>query len=242
MKRLFSTGLFVIAGFGVLLDGRQTIHAATITDASTIAGLNLAIPDDAYTGTLASMTPSTITVTVAGSEQIIVDVDVTIALDHTYAGDLTIKLQSPTGTLVTLLNRPGLFTPDDGSQTGGDASNLSASFAITYDDSAGDSAEDMGQGLLDTDIIGNPLNGSPSIYYPDADGAGNDLLAAFNTENANGTWTLYIADGAPAAIGALQQWSLHITTIPEPTTGLLAAGSAIAATALRRPRSSKRTS
>jgi subtilisin-like proprotein convertase family protein len=222
MNRYLRIGLVVFVGLGGIMGVNEAARAATITNASTAAALNLAIPDDAYTGALGSMTPSTINVAAVGTEQVISDVTVTIALDHTFVGDLTIKLQSPSGTIVTLLNRPGLFTADNGVQTGGDSSNLSASFPITYDDAASDSAEDMGQGLLDNEVIGDPGNGSPDTYVPDADGANNDFFATFKGENPNGTWTLYIADSAPGATGALQQWSLEITTVPEPASGVLA--------------------
>lgn len=238
MKRVFTAGLVLGMGLVIALEVSEPARADTITSASTAAALNLAIPDDAYSGALATMTPSTITVTVAGNERSISGVDVTLSLDHTFVGDLTIKLKSPSGTIVTLLNRPGLFTLDNGVQTGGDDSNFGAGFPITYDDSAGDSAEDMGVSLLDDEVIGDPGNGSPDAYVPDADGAGNDLLATFNGENANGTWTLYLADSAPGATGALQQWSLRITTIPEPATGVLAA-SGLAAAIARRSRSSR---
>src|SRR5438105_4516854 len=119
-----------VGGFGIggmvmlslIMLTPQTGSGLTITPIGTASGLNLAIPDDGYNGTLGSMASSTITVP-ALAENIIRDVNAVVAINHTFVGDLTIKLQSPQGTIVTLLNRPGILTADDGVQAGGDSSN-----------------------------------------------------------------------------------------------------------------------
>ncbi len=157
---------------------------------------------------------------------IIVDLNVRVAISHTFIGDLTIKLMSPDGTLVTLLNRPGLPDgPDDGTGVGGDSSDLSFMFPILYDDEArsGTSAELMGMGIGGSDIVGDPSNGSPDNYSPGADGAGLGMLRGFDGLHADGRWTLYIGDSASAATGTLDSWSLTFKTIPAPgALGLLA--------------------
>jgi subtilisin-like proprotein convertase family protein len=44
------------------------------------------------------------------------------------------------------------------------------------------------------------------------------MLGLFNGLDANGSWTLYIADTSSGGEGTLVGWGLQITTIPEPTT------------------------
>jgi subtilisin-like proprotein convertase family protein len=230
-----STALIAAAALAAGLAAPPAARALTITPLDSPDSLHLAIPDDGYDGTLGSMASSTITVG-ALAEPVVTDVNIVVSLDHTFAGDLTIKLRSPLGTIITLLNRPGLLTTDDGSQTGGDSSNFEAGFSIVFDDTATADAEDMGQGLLDDDIIGDtPVNSSPAVYFPDADGAAGDLLKTFHGENGVGVWTLYLGDSAAGETGSLQQWSLLLqTVVPEPATGLLLASAGLIA--MRRPR------
>lgn len=193
--------------------------AGQTTTWSSPSGLNLSVPDGAYDGSLGSMESHAVGVPHLDAE-LITDVKVSIAMDHTFVGDLTIKLLSPDGTLVTLLNRPGLpGVPDDGSIVGGDSSNLSSAFAITYDDNAssGVLSEMMGFGLGGSQVIGDPANGSPDNYVPFPDGAeGNLTLSDLNGESAVGNWTLYIGDSASGSTGMLESWSIEVTTIPGP--------------------------
>ena len=76
------------------------------------SGTPVTIPDNAYNGTLSSMVSATIPVSTVGT---LTNVQVhSVGISHTWVGDLTIKLQSPTGTIITMLNRPGSTVPDDG--------------------------------------------------------------------------------------------------------------------------------
>ena len=50
-------------------------------------------------------------------------------LEHTYVGDLTVTLESPTGTVVTLLDRPGV----PASANGCDNDDMN----VTFDDASG---------------------------------------------------------------------------------------------------------
>jgi subtilisin-like proprotein convertase family protein len=244
MKRVnrlkVATSLALGLSAGLALDAK----AVSVASAPALA---LTIPDNGYDGTPGSMASTSLNV--PAQPGTITDVNVTLAIAHTWVGDLTIKLKSPTGTVVTLLNRPGLFTPDDGSEVGGDSSNLSASFPITFDDQiiGGTSAEDMGATLLDNEIIGD--GSSPSGYIPAADAFfGESLLdglASFNGETAGGLWMLYIGDSAAGEVGSLDSWSLTITTertsaVPEASTALLGsmALAALAARVSARRRSS----
>ncbi len=209
----------VAIGMAMAIGLATSAHAGLTTNWASASNLNLELMDGAYDGSVESMSAHTIGVAELGAE-LITDVNVTIAMDHTFVGDLTIKLRSPQGTMVTLLNRPGLpGVPDDGSIIGGDSSNLSSEFAITYDDNAqsGVFSEMMGFGLGSSDFIGDPANGSPDNYMPFPDGAEGDLtLSDLHGESASGNWTLYIGDSAAGTTGMLDSWSIELTTIPVP--------------------------
>jgi len=190
-------------------------------------GLDVVIVDDAYDGTLASMAGSTITVPSDGTDQV-VRATVQMAVDIFFVGDLVVKLQSPSGTVVTLMHRVGVAgLPDDGTDhheySYGDGSNFSARFPITFDDAApsGVLAEMLGSipGVGTDDFVGDPANVSPDNYIPDADDLSTavggplvDKLSAFIGESAVGDWTLYLGDGAAEYEGQLDGWTLQLET------------------------------
>lgn len=102
-------------------------HAQAIFQ--TAANLNTTIPDDAYNGTLASM--ACVNVPVSGFP-LVRGLKVQANITHTWVGDLVFKVTSPANTVVTLLSRPGVAeTSDDGTATGGNNSNLLATFPVT---------------------------------------------------------------------------------------------------------------
>ena len=187
--------------------------------------LNITIPDNGYNGTLGSMASTTINVPTGGT---VADVNVQMAVDHTYVGDLTVKVHSPAGTnnLVTLMSIPGLLEPNDNGMLPdfGDSSNLSAAHPVTYDDTApgGVSAENMGATISGTRVICRDESPSPICnYVPNAGSAGGPMLAGFNGQNPAGNWTLYIGDSATLDTGHIQQWCLTLTyTTPTATPTL----------------------
>lgn len=204
--------------------------AMTSADAMVITHFsnptNVPIIDDAYDGTLASMSSSA--VLVPGGLGSVALVEVSIGMDHDYVGDLVIKLGSPTGTLVTLLHRPGIIVPDDGTQCCGDASDFRAAFPITYRDSSPNDAEWMGFPIDGVKAIGDPAHGTPDHYFPNPGSATPGNLSTFIGEAAAGAWTLYIGDGASGDLGQLDQWELWLTTsttsTPPPPTGVAEPG------------------
>lgn len=190
-------------------------------------GLGVVIVDDGYDGTLASMGASTITVPSDGTDQV-VRVTVRMAVDILFVGDLVVKVQSPSGTVVTLMHRVGVAgLPDDGTDhheySYGDGSNFSVQFPVTFDDAApsGVLAEMLGSipGVGTDDFVGDPANVSPDNYIPDADDLSTDVggplvdqLSAFIGESAVGDWTLYLGDGAVEYEGELDGWTLVLET------------------------------
>ena len=184
-------------------------------------GLGIPIPNDGYDGTLGSMASNTIGVTSDGTDWV-VGVTVEVAVNHDWVGDLVFKLESPAGTVVTLAHRPGLDgVLDDGGGCCGDSSSLGDVFPILFSDTAssGAWAEDMGVGVPAEEVIGDPANGSPDNYMPDADDLSVDVggplldsLGALAGEQAVGDWTLYIGDAGSMFAGELDGWALHLLT------------------------------
>ncbi|MCU0749348.1 MAG: PEP-CTERM sorting domain-containing protein, partial [Akkermansiaceae bacterium] len=51
--------------------------------------------------------------------------------------------------------------------------------------------------------------------------------SSFAGLDANGSWTLYIADSAAGDAMTLQGWSIRVTGVPEPSVGILMVGAAL---------------
>jgi hypothetical protein len=120
---------------------------------------------------------------------VISDLDVRVAIDHPYVGDVSIKLMSPSGTEVILLDRPGFPEVEFGCE--------GADMDLVFDDAA--SLEPEGH--------------CPEGVAPWATGTALPVqpLAAFNGESPIGEWTLNVADAATADIGTLNEWDLRAT-------------------------------
>ncbi len=203
---------------------------AALIDSFETAGsdLNLAIPDDGYAGDVTvsseAATASVAVQFVEPNPQIVKVHVVTTGITHSRVGDLVIKLMSPEGTMVTLMNRPGVgSSADDGTAAGGAAGMFDSAARIDFADDNATSAEMIGDGLIFLQTVGVH---SGDAYRPDNDGAaGEGLLAAFNGENPNGLWKLFVGDGEVFETGALDYWGLTIEIVPEPAAlGLLIPG------------------
>ncbi len=146
--------------------------------------------------------PNTVTSTlVIATEGEIVDLNVeNLDISHTYIGDLSANLESPSGTVVQLFAASGCS--QDNILVGFDdnAVNTDADFAVSCE----------GGG---TAVAGN----YQSI----------DLLSLFNGESAAGTWTLTVVDGAGQDGGAINAWSLGICSIIVPDVSIAASADEI---------------
>lgn len=190
-----------VAPFVVTLDASVACYAdvafvATLTDANggtfvmpftlsvgqvqSPAGLPLAIPDGNATGVISSFT--------VGENVVLTDVDVRVQIDHSWVGDLRIQLRSPAGTLVTLLDRPGVPA-----STYGCSDN---DLDVTFDDGAAQSLESYCAGTTPW------FSGTAQP---------TQALAVLNGESTAGTWQLIVADFVGADTGSIVDWQL-ITT------------------------------
>jgi subtilisin-like proprotein convertase family protein len=136
----------------------------------------------------------TSTVVVAGAGSSILDVDLLTNLTHTFAADLDITIQSPTGTIVTL-------TTDNG------AGNDNVFNGTLWDDDANPAGQvpyTTNNGMVTDHAYVNLTTATPL--------APEEPFGAFNGENPNGTWTITISDDLAGDGGSLDNWSLTFNT------------------------------
>lgn len=112
-------------------------------------------------------------------------------LEHSYIGDLSASLASPTGTSVDLFQQPGepaLFFGCNG-----------RNMEVSFDDDAL---------LTQADLEGQCDSPPPAIS---GDFQSLQPLSTFNNEEANGEWILTISDSYPSADGGnIQTWTLEV--------------------------------
>lgn len=140
---------------------------------------------------------------------------VTVGLTFTdgWNGDLYVYLVHD-GSLSILLNRPGrsLLNLDGASSSGMtiNLSDLAAADVHTALSFAGAPSGDFQPDGRTTD----PYDTLDTDARP-------AMLSVFNDQSADGNWTLFVADQATGEQSTLTSWSLSITGVPEPGTGLL---------------------
>ena len=126
----------------------------------------------------------------------VVGLTVTLSVSGGYAGNLYAYLVAPNGTMVMLLNEPGVTS-------GTPFGNPATSMDITLADGTG------------------AINASSDLTTGTYSAAGT--LAGFNGSSADGTWTLFFADEVSGGgTSTLNEWSLGISTVPEPVNVALA--------------------
>lgn len=181
---------------------------ASITWSGPTINVSTAVPDNDDVGLTSTQTVSGNNITQIES------VTVTINLTGGWNGDLYAHLVHDSGFSV-LLNRPGrsLADPDGAGSSG---------MVINFDDAA---LSDIHTAIP---MTGGSFSGT---FQPDGrttdpyDVLDSDsrpaMLSSFTGLNANGTWTLFIADQSAGETSTLQSWSVTITGVPEPSTLLL---------------------
>jgi cysteine-rich repeat protein len=182
-------------------------------------GLSRLIPDDAYNGTTSSM--RCISLSGPAVSDTVSRVTLTVAIDHSYLGDLTIKVISPNNKKVTVLERAIGDNPqsnptgDDGGGCCGDASNLVASHPITFDDLASADAETLGASLSGSQAVCKDGGGCSFKSNPDAAGKRTPPqagLAGLVGEPVTGVWRVCVGDSEAYDVGFLRAVTLHLRT------------------------------
>lgn len=211
----------ILCGLFVSVIGCQSALAVH-TETYSFSNINLTIPDNDSVGIADLRTLDT------GIDSI-TDLNLSIRVSSpaggdpmAFNGDLYIYLTHDTG-LTILFNRIGKKL----TEALGYADN---GFDIKLDDEAVNSVDIHRYQELATPAPGMALTG---IWRPDGrlidpeDVLETDprtkLLNSFNGMNADGAWTLFVADVADGADHQVESWSLEITGVPEPTSALLIA-------------------
>jgi subtilisin-like proprotein convertase family protein len=157
---------------------------------------NAAIPDYPFGG---PVSPVTASVNVAETD-VITDVNVFVSINHTYAGDLRVRLTGPNGVTVDLFNRAGTPTCTPGElAVGGGANDFNGDYII--DD---DAATTWASALL---AGPSPV---PAGSYR-ASGCGDapvSLNTTFGGIPMNGLWTLTVSDEDEGIVGTLVSFGM----------------------------------
>jgi len=197
---------------GVALMGSVAISQTTY---SYTFSNNAAIPDGDLSGlalstNLAGMSPSSIS-----------NVDVRLNISGGYNGDLYGYLVGPNGGFAVLLNRSGVSNNASafGYSDSGFNVTLSgnASNPIQYYQSYGGTITG-GAPWQPSGLNIDPLSSPSAFWNAFTNGSPSALLSSFDGTDANGTWTLFLADLSGGGQSTLVSWGLDITTVPEPST------------------------
>ncbi|MCL5097751.1 MAG: proprotein convertase P-domain-containing protein [Candidatus Omnitrophica bacterium] len=136
-------------------------------------------------------------ISVSGIPGNIVDLDVSLTIDHPNDQDLDVFLIGPDNTRIEL------FTDVGG--TDNSINNLTNDnfWSVLLDDEA---VVPINSGVIPAVA---PFTGR---FKPEGS------LAAFDQKNPNGTWKIEITDDRGSVVGYLRSWSLHITYQPQEVT------------------------
>jgi hypothetical protein len=202
---------------------------ATVVDAFRSGTLNTAIPDGSPTGITFSHTTTT------GDANFINGVDVHLTLSGGYNGDLYgyLVFQAADNSITTtalLLNRVGRTgLADPGYSTGGMSVILSsgAGLAGNIHDAATPVTSTFG--TRSTYYAADTRTTLPQGDFTGVTPAGSGLSGFDSyTHDANGTWTLFLADMSGGEVTTLVSWGLDVSVVPEPATWALLLFGAVA--------------
>ena len=139
-------------------------------------GLPASVPDNNPTGITVDLGIAT--------AKTIDTLRVRVAASHTYFGDLSADLTSPSGRVIELFERPGF----------GPAGSDGNGFDVTFDDAA------------TTPFQNRPSSGDG---IPSGSFKPNEPLSAFAGDQLSGTWKLHVWDGFSGDVGSLTAFEIE---------------------------------
>jgi len=177
------TGLLLLAA---------SLAEATLVDTQSFSGG--AVPDGSPVGTV-----FTGDFTAAATGNQVLGITVNLSVTGGNNGSLYAYLVAPNGTLVMLLNRPGVTaTGNPLGYAGSGFNNITLS--------------DAGTQNIQTTVE------TPGVAVTGTYNAAG-TLGTFNNSSANGNWELFFADLTKGGgTSTVTGWSLNITVVPEPVT------------------------
>ena len=178
--------------------------------------------DDKYNGMISSMLCTDI-VFADSSLPLVSGMSLKVGLDHSYVGDLTIKIVSPDNKIFTPLSRPGADAGQPLADTGlpccGDNTNVSSLFPFSFANTGLVSGKDMGKLPLTTDQIvckdENPKI-DPCVFKPYPGLAPGKDFNDYKGANVAGNWKVCIGDSGKGDYGKLQYIGLTIDRVKYP--------------------------
>jgi len=191
---------------GVAFDGEVEDYQVNITPNLPPSPPGLPATTSTYTQSTPVVIPAgpgvvTSAIVIAGAGPYLFDLNMQTFLQHTFAADLQVTLTSPAGTVVSITTNNG----------GGNDNVFDGTIWDDDSDPAGQVPYVSNDGLVTDHAYLDNVVASPL--------APEEAFGAFIGENPNGVWTLTISDGVPGDGGALNSWSLEISTIAAaPTT------------------------
>jgi subtilisin-like proprotein convertase family protein len=195
-SKAWRVGLMTALSALLLFCGTATFAQTTYGPFSASPGISA--PDDGYNGTLAGTSMASSGIAVSGVAGTAIDISVNVNMNHTWVGDIVLKLGAPDGSLLTLVSRPGYAeTVDDGTGCCGTNADWLGS-TLTFTDA----------GATDGELLNTPFTGT---YFPNAGATASvGSFAALFGGTMNGTWTLYVGDAGTDDFGTLNSWSITI--------------------------------
>lgn len=186
------------------------IIASSCNDSTVFSALNFPITDNDPVGITDSQSVSGVNGNTLGVDCKLVAA--CFSIDHTWVGDLVVKLVSPNGTIITLMDRPGVPSTANGC----DGDNVE----VCIERGTGNELENVCTLNLPS-ISGN---------YTAANGSDLDAINAGGGA-PNGTWQLLVSDNVAFDVGTLMSWKLVFNDGPvanwNPPTGLCATSSTL---------------
>jgi subtilisin-like proprotein convertase family protein len=205
------------------------VTAPAFAATAVIMGPGFDIPDDDPIGASATITVTpgdTLMDPVPVGGATALTVEVLLAIDHTWVGDLIITLTSPVGDTITLVDRAGAPWQSDV----GDSSNLSSAFPVGISD----------RSVYEAEFMGVDCAGSDDVIRRDCQGSFDpeEALSLLAGINMLGDWTLTISDNAGLDVGDLQWWVIEFdyTPVPVPAAVWLFGSASAMLMAMRRRR------
>lgn len=129
-----------------------------------------------------------------------------VVIQHTWRGDLRVSLTSPAGTTANLIDRVGTGA------NGTSADNLNALISDSGPAGVFGAAPTQSTAAPFYALEGRPERGQPGTATLGA-------MADFSGQQAQGTWTLRVCDGAGADTGSLLRWALQFFGAATSTEG-----------------------
>ncbi|MFU8832973.1 MAG: hypothetical protein ACNA7J_12585, partial [Wenzhouxiangella sp.] len=204
----------LLSGMAMLVSGYLVFPANAVAQGETFnitSTPSASIPDGEFDGSLASMVCDIIDASSIPAESTIADVEIGVAIDHTWIGDLVIKLQTPDESILGVLSRPGLDEFGDGGGCCGTGATISSAFPVSFFDTAPNDAEEMGVDLDNGEVV--CADDGLCDYFPNPDSIAQppSNFADLAGGDASGDWVLCIGDSAFEDFGVFESWTLDVT-------------------------------